>query len=290
MEGHHAPEIKNIFSPGHSGGGGEGHWASILPALMAERNVRGGDFGFGGGFGSGLIGGILGGLLFGRRGLLGGDGGGNEETRITDDINNVAVLQQLSDIKAAIPLASAQTENVILQQTNQITNLASQAQLANAAGFTNVKDSVTNVGTILLQGLNTVNSNVADQACSIKQVVVNDGEKTRALLTSRFQLEDATRINELNARVIELQSEGRRASGESELRLSINNTATAVSAQAQGQQQQQQQQQGFILSELLNTVRGLTQIAHATNQNVIAGNAGAVTTGAQTANPTNVAL
>lgn len=292
MEGH--PEVHNIFKPGHGGdGGGNAPWAAILPALMAERNVsrNGGDFGFGGGgFGSGLVGGVLGGLLFGRRGVLGGEGGdGGPETRITDDINNVAVLNKLGSIEAAIPLSGAQTANVILQQTNQITQLAAAAQLANAAGFSTTKDAVTNVGTIVLQGLNAVNMNVAEQACSVKQVVVNDGEKTRALLTSRFQLEDATEINKLNARVIELQSEGRRSHDAADLRLQITNTNTAVAAQAQGQVQAQQQQQGFLLSQIVNTLGGLVQVAHATNNNVIAGNTGAVTTGAQTANPVNVA-
>jgi hypothetical protein len=289
MEGHET--VKNIFKPGHADGGGA-PWASILPALMTSRN-DGGGFGHGGlGAGIGFVGGLIFGALFNRRGggdfLGGGEGGGNGETRVESDIFNVAVLQKLGSIEAAIPLQGAQTENVILQQTNQITNLAAQAQFANAAGFESTKNAVTNVGTILLQGLNTVNANVAEQACSVKQVVVNDGEKTRALLTSRFQLEDATRINELNARVIELQSEGRRHADNAELKLSITNTNTAIAAQAQGQQQQQQQAQGFAINELLTTVRGLVQIAHATNSNVIAGNTGAVTTGAQTSTPTNV--
>ena len=60
-------------------------------------------------------------------------------------------------------------------------------------------------------------------------------------------------------------------------------TVTQNVAQAQAQQQQQQ-----LLGSVLASLQGLTQIAHATNQNVIAGNQGPVFTGSQTANPTNV--
>lgn len=289
MEGH-TPEIHNIFKPGHGGDGGGNGLAAALPFLATRHGHHDGL----GGIGTGLVGGIIGGLLFGRGGrggLFGGDDGGNggAETRIEDSVYNTAVLTKLGSIEAAIPLASARTENVILTQTNQITNLASQAQLANAAGFAATKDAVQTVGTVLLQGLNSVNQNVSEQACSVKSAVVSEGEKTRAMLAARFQLEDATRINELNAKVIELQSEGRRSADNAELRLQITNTNTAVAAQSQGQQQQQFQTMAAQLASLVPAVAGLIQVAHATNSNIIAGNAGAVLTGAQTANPVNVA-
>lgn len=285
----HMPEIHNVFKPGN-GGGGEGHWASVLPALMAER---GGAGGFGaGGFGAGLIGGVLGGALFGgRRGGLFGGGGddGGAETRIEDTVFQTGVLASLGDIKQSIPLTALQTQAAIASaETNLITSTLQQTialekdinsfALGTANNFSNVYTALAGV-----------NQNISGQGCQTREAVQNDGDKTRALLTARFQLEDATRINELNARVIELQSEGRRSSDTADLRLQITNTNTAVAAQQQGQQQAQQQQILASVQSLFPVLQGLIQVAHATNSNVIAGNTGAVTTGAQAANPVNVA-
>jgi hypothetical protein len=69
-------------------------------------------------------------------------------------------------------------------------------------------------------------------------------------------------------------------------RIEINNSA--VAAQTQGQQQAQFQQLFATVNALVPAVQGILQVAHATNQNVIAGNSGPVLTGPQTANPTNV--
>lgn len=329
MDGQHDKvDVHNIFKPGGGEGGMGGLGTAAVIAAMGNRNERdssglaaalpallmGRHHDGLGGIGGGLIGGLIGGALFGGRGRRGGlfgggdddCGGGGAETRIEDTVFNTAVLSKLGAIEAAIPLASANTENVILQQTIGLNGSIGALALGTQQGFANVKDSVQNttglilgsisntkdtvqnVGTVLIQGLNTVNQNVSEQSCEIQRAVVFDGDRTRALLNARFQLEDATEINKLNAKVIELSAEGRRSHDAAELRLQITNTNTAVAAQSQAQAQQQQQQQGFLLTELCNTVRGLVQIAHATNSNVIAGNTGAVVTGPQTANPTNV--
>lgn len=294
-------EVKNIFEPGRGEGGGMGGMgtaaviaalgnrnegggaAAMLPALLAGR----GHDGLGmGGFGAGLVGGVLGGLLFGGRrgGLFGGDeggGGGGAETRIDSTIVGTAVLTKLGSIEAAIPLASAQTENVILQQTNQITNLASQAQLANAAGFASVKDSVQNVGAALAQALCNVNQNISAQGCQTREAIA-------ASTTAILQKIDANTIDDLRARA----DRAERSVEVNALRstVEINNTATATSQQAQGQFQVQAQFQDLNnrIGRLVDLVSIVHQEARATNNNVIAGNTGAVTTGAQTANPTNV--
>lgn len=66
----------------------------------------------------------------------------------------------------------------------------------------------------------------------------------------------------------------------------IKATQTVNQNQGQGQNQQQQQQQpGFGTDDTL----GIHQRATATNQNVVVGNTGAITTGPQTATAVNVA-
>ncbi len=313
LKEHHMSEgtkVENIYK-GHGEGGGMGGlgtaaviaamgnrnegggMAAMLPALMGNRHDGLGM----GGFGAGLVGGLLGGALFGGRrgGLFGGgdgDNGGGAETRIESDIFGTAVLSKLGSIEAAIPLASAQTENVILNQTNQITNLASQAQLANAAGFAATKDSVQNLALVLSQAICGVNQNVSAQGCQTREAVQNDGDKTRALLVARFSQEDATRIQNLSNEVTELRNEGRRAAESAELRqvITVNNTATATQAQSQAQFQVQAQFQDLNsrMGRLFDRIDIVHQEQRSTNANIIAGNTGAVVTGAQTSTPTNV--
>jgi hypothetical protein len=294
----------NIFGDTGKGGNMDGIWASVLPALAAEGR-RGGSDCRDGGFGmlgAAALGFFAGEFMNGRRGGRGGEGGegGRAETRIEDTIFDTQILAKLGSIEASIPASECRTQaavasaaagltNVTLQQTIALERDLASLALGTQQAFANTKDTVQNVGALLGTAICNLNQNVSAQGCQTREAIQNDGDKTRGMLFSRFQLEDSTRINELNARVIELQSEGRRAADGAEMRLSINNTANAVQAQAQGQAQQQQQQQGFLLAQIAQTLGGLVQVAHATNSNVIAGNSGAVVTGPQTANPTNVA-
>ncbi len=302
----HEPEVsvKNIFEPGHGGGdsaGGGNIWAAVLPALMAERGGRGHD-GLGG-LGSGFVGGVLGGLLFNRRGGAFGDGevsgGGVGPAQAASDF---ITLQTLGNIQRDIATSANETQAVVnavgnnvtqgtLQQTIALNNSLGSLALGTQQGFAATKDAVQNTAAILGTAICNLNQNVSAQGCQTREAVSNDGDKTRAMLFARFQLEDSTRINELNARVIELQSEHRRHADAADLRLQITNTNTAVAAQAQGQQQQQQQfmvNQVAALVPLVHSLINESQVARATNANLIFGNTGATTTGAQTNTPTNV--
>lgn len=295
--------VTNIFEPEqHKGGIMENAWATVLPALMAEKSR--GDCGIGGGLGAGLIGGVLGGLLFNRRGgPFGGEGGGDGgETRVSDTIFDTAILNKLGTIEAAIPANAAATQavvnagvssltNVTLQQTIALERDLAQLALGTQQAFANTKDSVQLGFAQTGAAICGVNQNVSAQGCQTREAIQNDGDKTRALLVARFQLEDATTIANLNNQVTELRNEGRHSARDAELRLQITNNNTAVAAQAQGQQQQQQQQQLETLRTLVPAVHALineSQVARATNANLIFGNTGATTTGAQTNTPTNV--
>lgn len=307
-------EVKNIFDGGgHGGDGGMGGLgtAAVVAALgnrnegtgniaaLAPLLMGGGGFGgFGGGFGAGLVGGILGGALFGGRrgGLFGGGGddcgGGGAAAAIANEI----VLSKLGSIEGAIPLAALSTENAILTQT-----------ISNNAGFASTKDSIqiatgalavaiSGTKDAVQNGLFLVSNQLQEGICSVKTAIATDGALTRSMLQSRWTAEDQTKISTQAAEIIELRNEGRHRDRHSALELQITNTNTAVAAQAQGQQQQQFQALVGTVNSLVPCVNALvmnSQLAHAraTNGNVIVGNAGATTTGAQTAtaSPVNVA-
>ena len=272
----------------------------------------------------GAIGFVLGALLNGGNGGLFGNNrndAGNLVTTTelntalnaqTQNQNTNAILQQLSAIAVAIPENEGKVQLAISQSQNALSSLAQANALAIANGVANVnaniagqaatiiasegavKDAVTNASTLSqlgIAGINTLAQQLAaglglqasNNTTAILSAIRDDGDKTRALVTS---FNDATlnRIITTQANeIIELKNDRTVANS------GLTVTQTVNQVQAQAQAQQQQQQQFAILSQIATSLAGLTQIAHATNQNVIAGNTGAVTTGAQSANPVNVA-
>lgn len=296
-------EVKNIFEPGRGGGhdGGLNAMAAIaalgnrneqsasafLPA-MAMMGHRGHDgYGLGGGLGAGLVGGLIGGALFGGRGRGGLFGGGGEcsddgaETRVENSVFNTAVLGKLGTIEGAIPLASAQTENVVLQQTNALTNALASLALGTQQAFGNTKDTVQNVGALNLSATNNVNQNVLEQGCQTRAAVA---AAATAILSriDRFEIDDLRHRAERNERQVEIQS----------LRSNIEVNQTVNTTQQQAQQQSQWQFQLQDMNNRLGRLFDRVDIVHqeqkSTNANIIAGNSGAVVTGPQTSTPTAV--
>jgi hypothetical protein len=262
-------------------------WAAILPALMAERR-SGYDGGFGGGLGSGFIGGALGGLLFDRL------GGRRDFGREGDGgcITPLLTQQTLGQIKAEVATSANETQAVVnsvganntqttLQQTIALQQQLFAAQLAASQAAAAVKDSVQNTAAINLTATNSVGTQVQTTGCEIKGVIHAESEMTRALMVRQYEDTLNRKLTEQAAEISELRAEGRNQASRDSIRIEMINN--------QNQLQQQQQQQGFVLSAVANALAGLTQIAHATNSNIIAGNTGAVATGPQSANPVNVA-
>lgn len=262
------PVIENVFKPGHGQG-------------FAGMD----GLGFGGGGALGLIA-LL--ALLGGRGGFGGFGVGGDGVaglnNLQGAIDTNAILSNLGDLKASVPLTACQTQNTVtaaaaditsqaLQQTMALMNQGAQGQLFNAQGFAAVGDKC-DAG-FAAQALATANSQFA-----VTQVVNNDGEKTRALIQSIDKTNDSRAITALQNEIVELRNEGRRRDGENGIRIDM--------IQNQNQSQAQAQQQQFLLAQLLPLVSEGLQVARATNSNVIVGNTGATTTGTQTANPTNV--
>ena len=110
--------------------------------------------------------------------------------------------------------------------------------------------------------------------------IIADGDRTRALINQNY-------VETLNRQLATAQNEIIELRGDRNSITRHHDTEVRVN-QNVNQQQQQQQQQASCSAAVLARLEGLTQVAHATNQNVIAGNTGAVQTGAQTSNPTNI--
>ncbi len=204
-----------------------------------------------------------------------GDSGGlGAETRLQSNADTLAILNSIKSNSDAVSSGFATTA------------------LALSQGFAGVKDSVQASAFLLTNQINNVNQNVSDQACKTRETVTTDGDRTRALLVARFQQQDATTIAEQNARIVALETRGESDRRHAEHTLQITNTNTAVATAQQRQEQEQRQTQFQVLNDRIHNlfceVAHTKQIAQATNQNIIAGNSGAVLTGAQTANPTNV--
>jgi hypothetical protein len=144
-----------------------------------------------------------------------------------------------------------------------------------------VHDAVTTNALLNSQNFGALSTQAAVNAGVLAAAVISDGDRTRALINQNY-IENLNRqLATAQNEVIELRGDRNSISRHHETEVRVNQNVN---------QQQQQQQQQVQLGAILGRLEGLVQVAHATNQNVIAGNTGAVQTGAQTANPTNVRI
>lgn len=244
--------------------------------MDSSLSTGGGDF-LGGGYGGGgLIGGlILGSLLRNNGNLFGGDGNGAAAAALTTPL----IQQTLGDIKAAIPLAEAQTQTAISASQNALTGSIFNAQTVTQAGFAAQTQNLNQIETNVLRDLNTVNANVsgvsrdvAIQTGVITQAISNDGEKTRALITAQYEASLNRQLSDANARVIALETSRGLDSVQRGVEVNTTNNINQM------QQQQQQQQQ---YTHLANMIWSLGQNIQNQNSAINVGS------GTQTANPLN---
>lgn len=256
----------------------------------------------GGGLGAGLVGGLLGTALFGRRGLGGGDdvvGAPATLQGVESVVNNAAIMSQLADLKAAVPLAEGQIQLALAGaqmdinnrttagtgsvigaissfESNIMANLNMQTMM-NQKGFSDTAGTVVAQGTANLLATKDAATQALQSSWLLNQAVVADGDKTRALIQSIDKSNDSRLITTLANEVSELRNEGRLNAATGNITISNTNTANAVAQQQQAQQQQQQlailganlqalwQQNQHIQQGVLNigsgTVSGTSQTA-----------------------------
>lgn len=272
----------SIAARGYAAGGYAAPSVAVVP---------GGGTGFGEG---GLIGTLL--LL----GLLGGNGLGNRKDCVDQPALNAlqgsfdtnAILGKLGAIEASIPFNEAQVQlalaGAMASLTGQINGVASQltnGQHAIQVGQLNstaaIQQNLCSSTAQVLAGQATIDTNIDRTGAQVINAIRDDGNATRALITENViqSLRDDKVI--LSNELAEIRNERNRDRDRHGIEIS-----TIVN---QNQNQLQFQEQRQTLNALHNHLFGISgQIARATNSNVIVGNTGAVGTGTQTANPTNV--
>lgn len=241
------------------------------PMLMSMATKGGSNDGlFGGGGGGGLIGGlILGSLLRqGNGGLFGGgiDGGGvvgGAVLRNPPEQNqaNMDLMASIGQVDKAVAVSTAAMEASQAMQSAGIVSQLNNVTSSLATRVDGVKDAVNSNTVALMQMINTTNTNIT-----------NDGEKTRALITSQYEQTLTRQLSDANAAIIELRADER--SNSRARATEVNVTQTVNQAQAQQQQQAQFNNLFGLLNDAVQSIR-------ATNQAI---NIGA---GTLTANPTN---
>jgi hypothetical protein len=245
-------------------------------ATLTEDMIGGRGLGFGGdASGGGILTGLILGALLGRGGLgFGGNVNGVDSNLVT---TTDLIQQTLGDVKASIPFNEAQVQLALSAAVSSLTNQNTSNTQYLSQGQTAIQLAQQAISASLARDIANVDTNVDRQSTAIQIAINSDGEKTRALITNNriADLEQQLTVSQLR------ESEGRQIIRENE---NSHNVTVQVNQQ-QAQAQMQFQRQDFILNQLL---AGFGQIARATNSNVIVGNTGASTTGAQTANPTNV--
>lgn len=245
-------------------------------ATLTEDMIGGRGLGFGGDAGGGgILTGLILGALLGRGGLggLGGASAVDSNIVTTTDL----VQQTLGDIKASIPFNEAQVQLALQAVQASLTSQNNANTQYLAQGQTAIQLAQQAISASLARDIGAVDTNVDRQATAIQIAISSDGDKTRSLITNNriADLEQQLTVAQLR------ESEQRSINRE---QVNSHNTTVTVN-QAQQQQQLQNQEIRFTLANLVN---GFGQLARATNSNVIVGNTGASTTGAMTANPTNV--
>ena len=278
--------------------------------LFAGTGMGGNQGGaMGAGLGAGLVGGLLGTALFGRRGLdgLGGDGVVGAPVTLAgveSVVNNAAIMSQLADVKAAIPLAEGQQQLALAQAQMSLANTINSGtgsvigsisafensvmQNLNMQTQMNQKGFADNAATTVAQGtanlLATKDASILAERNSwlLNQAITSDGDKTRALIQSIDKTNDSRLITQLANEVSELRNEGRLRGVEGNITISNTNTANAV---AQQQQAQQQQQQLAVLGAQLNALWSQNQHIQ---QGVLNIGSGTVSGNSQTAANTRV--
>jgi hypothetical protein len=250
----------------------------MTPGMIMGMGGGGGDGLFGGGGGGGLIGGlILGSLLRqgGRGGLFGGEDGGGAVLAggVTNQgLADMSLMNAIGQVDKAVAVSTAAMEASQANQSISLTNQfnATTGSLANR--IEGVKDSVNANAVVLMQQLNAVNTQILTTANDTQTAVYNDGDKTRALITSQYELNLQRQLSDANAAIIELRS--REFSGSAARGVEVTTTNNINQMQQQAQQQQQ-------YGQLANLIWSLGQNIQNSNAAINVGS------GTQTANPAN---
>lgn len=245
----------------------------MTPGMIMGMGGNNGDGLFGGG--GGLVGGlILGSLLRqGRGGLFGDEGGAVVAGGVTNQgLADMSLMNAIGQVDKAVAVSTAAMEASQANQTIGLTNQFNNVTGSLATRIEGVKDVVNSNTVALMQQLNAVNTQILQTANDTQTAVYNDGDKTRALITSQYELNLQRQLADANAAIIELRS--REHSG------NIGRGVEVTTTNNINQMQQQQQQQAQY-GQLANLIWSLGQSIRNDNSAINVGS------GTQTSTPTN---
>lgn len=263
--------------------------SALIASLLANKGTGGEGAALG--MGGGLLGGVLLGSLLSRNGGLFGGVGDGAGLGVQAAVDTSTITEMLGDIKAAVPLAEAQVQLALAGTQAALTTQINDNTLATLQGQAAINKNISEAIAASLASQNAINLNVLqsstanlmatkDAQYAVSAAIVADGEKTRALITENTIAELNRLAAERQDEIVELRNAAARDRDRHGIEINMINN--------QNQNQLQFQQQAQVLNTLAGALVEVGQVARATNQNLIVGNTGATTTGAQTANPVNV--
>lgn len=246
-------------------------------ATLSEDIVGGRGLGVGGDSGLGIIA-----LLA----LLGGKGFGGDRDRdcvdtathqaslnaLQGSFDTNSILAKLATIEAAVPYNEAQMQLALAGSTASLTAQANSNVLAviNGQHLSQLENCQSFAG--VARDIAAVDTNVDRQSTAIQVAIRDDGEKTRALITSNTIAELNQRLTVAQQEALELRNNGARERDRHGVEITMTNN--------QNQNQLQFQAQAQVLSTLSHGVIDAIQSIRATNSAINIG-------GTQLASPTN---
>ena len=239
--------------------------------------MGGGDGGLGFGSGGGLIGGlILGSLLRNGQGGLfgnnGGDGAAILRSPPEQSTANMQLMQSIGAVDKSVAVNAASFEASQAQQSLGLTNQFNNVTSSLASRIDATKETVNAMAMVLAQQINGLQQVTMENRYELSKDISNDGEKTRALITSQYELNLQRELADANAAIIELRGDSRLAERSRGIEVTTTNNIN---------QMQQQQQQQAQYGQLANLIWSLGQSIRNDNSAINVGS------GTQTSTPTN---
>lgn len=147
---------------------------------------------------------------------------------------NTTVLQTLGDIKASVPLAEGQVQLALAGATGEIRSHLGNVENTLTQGQFNINQNVSNAiaqslasQSVIKETVLTTSANNLQATLNTKfelaQVIQNDGEKTRALITSFENANTQRLLGERQDEINELRAEGRRRDDRQGIEISMVN-------------------------------------------------------------------
>ena len=183
-------------------------------------------------------------------------------------------MQSIGAVDKAVSNSTASMEASQATQTLGITTQLNNVASSLANRTDGVKDTVNAMAMVLAQQLNGLEKTTMENRYELSKDISADGEKTRALITSQYEINLQRQLADANAAIIELRNDNRNAERARGIEVTTTNNIN---------QMQQQQQQQAQYGQLYNTLWSMAQSIRDNNSAINVGSG----TQTSTNTPTN---